>query len=177
MKKLIVLLLCTGSLMAQEVELKSADVHWTGYGAVGGYSLTGSLAVREAHFEQGESGRIAGGKVVFDMTSIRHDNKRLVRHLKSEDFFHVRKYTTASFTIGEVSETQLTGILDLRGVKKKIRVPYRFAKTDVNYKLSGRVEVDRTEFGVNYNSEKFFQNLGSNAIKDTFLLEFVLVLE
>ncbi len=177
MKKFIIILLCAGSLMAQESKIKSSDVRWTGYGAVGGYSLSGSLPVQQATFERDTLGDLETGRVVFNMKGMAHENESLLRHLKSEDFFYVRKFPTATFQIREIRDTLLIGALTMKGVTRKVEVPCRIVRTQYGTRLGGEVRIDCTEFGVNYNSDKFFQNLGSNAIKDEFLVEFELVVE
>ena len=44
-------------------------------------------------------------------------------------------------------------------------------------RYSGKITIDRTIFGVQYGSKSFFDNLGDQAIKNEFDLNFVLMLQ
>ena len=179
MKSLFLFLLATTTLFAQNKIVASIDhsVDWTGYGAIGGYSLSGTLNIKSASFDLDELGNPTKGEVVFDMTSMAHENKQLIKHLKSEDFFFVNKYKTATFVLEKITETQLVGNLTMRGVTEKISVPCQIQKTASGIVMNGTTEIDRTKFGINYNSNSFFKNLGSQAIKDKFTVNFNLVLK
>ncbi|NKI31767.1 YceI family protein [Croceivirga thetidis] len=179
MKTLIIFLVTTVTLFAQTENLTLIDhsVDWTGYGAIGGYSLNGTLNIKNASFELDQFGNPIKGEIVFDMTTMAHDNQQLIEHLKSEDFFYVRKHKTAIFTIEQISETHLIGQLTMRGVTNKISVPCNTKKSESGMIISGKTEIDRTKFGINYNSNSFFKNLGSQAIKDKFTVAFNLVLK
>jgi polyisoprenoid-binding protein YceI len=42
-------------------------------------------------------------------------------------------------------------------------------------RVTGTATLDRTQFGINYNSSSFFQNLGNYAIRNEFTLSFEVV--
>ena len=149
------LLLTLVSKAQFEVVAKNSTIQWTGYGAIGNYKQ---------------------GSVVFDMKTISHDNKTLVKHLKSDDFFAVKQYPTARFEIDSVNSENLIGRLTMRGITKNIEVPYTLVGAGETLLLKGKVLVDRTGFGIRYNSSSFFKNLGSNAIKNDFEVIFELEL-
>ncbi|NQZ45577.1 MAG: YceI family protein [Flavobacteriaceae bacterium] len=170
------LLLTLVSKAQFEVVAKNSTIQWTGYGAIGNYSLSGDLKIKSGAFETYESGVLKQGSVVFDMKTISHDNKTLVKHLKSDDFFAVKQYPTARFEIDSVNSENLIGRLTMRGITKNIEVPYTLVGAGETLLLKGKVLVDRTGFGIRYNSSSFFKNLGSNAIKNDFEVIFELEL-
>ncbi len=177
-----VLFFCVTIVNGQEQEVykidrNSSKIEWTGYGAIGGYSLSGSLEIYEGFFLKSENGNLKNGEVVFNMKSITHENKKLVSHLKGEDFFEVKKYPLAKFQIDSITATVMSGKLSIKGTAKQISVPYNITLENGVRKIKGKMAIDRTEFGINYNSESFFKNLGSNAIKDNFDVLFTIFLK
>ena len=113
-------------------------------------------------------------------------NARLVGHLKSQDFFYVEQYPLAKFEIvsvtrlqnspqaeqGKVSPThELTGNLTMRGVTKSITFPARIEISDDKVNAATNpFAIDRTQWGVNYNSKSVFAELRDNFIEDNMIL-------
>jgi hypothetical protein len=157
---------------------------WRGYKPTG--SHVGTIDVQSANFKfNGES--LIGGKVVFDMNTIKNndlkdagDNADLVNHLKSTDFFDVISHPTATFEIIEVKsdkegKLQIDGNLTLNGITKKISFPATIS--DSKILKSDIIKIDRTDFGVNYKSKKFFANLKDKFINDEFDIAFKIQLK
>jgi polyisoprenoid-binding protein YceI len=108
------------------VLLDKSSIVWTG-NKVGG-SHTGTLALKEATLKVSD-GNPVGGSFTMDMTSIEptdltgEEKEKLMGHLKSPDFFAVKKYPTAEFEITEVKlledvenyTHEITGNLTMRG--------------------------------------------------------------
>ncbi len=154
------------------VNVAQSELSWTGYGAIGNYSLTGDLEIKEGTFYFNEANELQKIRLTMDMKSISHENKTLVKHLKSDDFFEVKKYPTALIEITHVENQKLMGTLTMKGITKPISIPYTLENAVDGPRISGTVTIDRTIYGINYNSTSFFQNLGSNAIKDSFDVTF-----
>lgn len=98
-----------------------------------------------------------GSQVIVDVGSISTGNSLRDNHLREEDFFYVEKYPQAVFTItslNKVSEKsfQCTGILTIRGQKKELTLFLNLEKLPNSHKYFGEVEINRTDFGINYNS-------------------------
>jgi polyisoprenoid-binding protein YceI len=156
-------------------DTKKSVINWTGYGEVGGYSLTGTINLKDAKFEILKN-KIVSGTIIIDATSINHNDSNLKAHLKNEDFFNVEKYPTAILKITKSNilknnEIEVFGNLTIKEVTKAIS----FKMKEVNQNYSGKITIDRTAFGVQYGSKSFFDNLGDQAIKNEFDLEFKLV--
>ena len=153
---------------------EKSTITWTGYGEIGSYSLTGRLQVKKGSFNLSESG-VMKGAVQMDMKTISHENKDLVKHLKSEDFFYVKDFPLANFQLKGIQEGVATGLLTIRGIAKEISVPVEITQTGNQARVICNMSIDRTEFDIKYNSKNFFQNLGDNAIKDLFDLKLELI--
>lgn len=124
---------------------------------------------------------LSGGNIVVDMNSITDTdlegelNAKLVGHLKSDDFFGVATYPTASYVIKSVKKNT-DGTLTISGdmtIKDKTN-PVEFSAI-VSVKggsLVGKAKIviDRSKFDVRYGSKSFFNDLGDSYINDEFAL-------
>ncbi len=156
-------------------DTKTSSIKWTGYGEVGNYSLTGKVNLKSGSVIIVDD-KVASGTIVIDLKSINHSQSSLVDHLKSKDFFEVTKYPTATLKITKSkilknNELEVTGNLIIKKTTKIIT----FIMTRENDTFSGKITIDRTDFGVQYGSKSFFDNLGDQAIKNNFDLEFRLI--
>jgi polyisoprenoid-binding protein YceI len=96
--------------------------------------------------------------VEIQTESIFTDNDKLTGHLKSPDFFDVRTHPKAKFTstiirpiAGDEGWSHLmTGELTLHGVTKTVAIPVRVQKTETGLSLSGKVTIQRKDFGMTY---------------------------
>lgn len=150
-------------------------ISWTGYGEIGSYSLTGVLNLKSGRFEY-DGQVLSKGVFVFDMNTISHENKTLVKHLKDEDFFYVMKYPVAEFQLSTLKNGKASGFVIIRNIKRPIEFPVSIVENAAKQiVIKGNLSIDRTQFEIYYNSNSFFQNLGSNAIKNQFDLKFELV--
>ena len=158
-----------------DFDLKKSTFKWTGYGEIGGYSLSGTIYLKTGNFKL-ENNNIKRGTIIIDMTSIKHSDNHLKEHLIGEDFFEVDKYPKATFMILNSkkigsNEVEVFGNMTVKKITKPIVI--RMKQNQNNY--AGTISINRTVFGVHYNSKSFFDNLGDQAIKDNFDLEFNLV--
>jgi polyisoprenoid-binding protein YceI len=127
---------------------------------------------------------IITGIAKIDMNSIENINLEgdelqpvLVSHLKSDDFFLVKVFPTAKFTIngGRLAETpylsspnyELDGTLELRGVKADVSFAATIAATEDNGLVAeAHFDIDRTRWNVIYGSTRFFEHLGMHLVFD-----------
>lgn len=150
-------------------------ISWTGYGEIGSYSLSGGLKLKSGRFNY-DGQTLSNGVFIIDMNTITHENKTLVKHLKDEDFFYVKKYPVAEFQLSSVKKGKAFGYVTIRNIKKPIEFPVSIAENAVKQLvIKGTLRIDRTQFEIYYNSNSFFQDLGSNAIKNEFDLKFELI--
>jgi len=183
--QLLALLLIAGtvSLVAQEKDINTAksEVAWTG-NKIGG-SHNGAIKIKSGHVVL-KNGEITGGTIVIDMNSITNADikseeysKKLVDHLKLEDFFGVEKFPTATFTVKSAGKFKngkatLSGVLMIKG--KSANITFDITKKGEAYEA--QLKVDRSVYDVRYGSKSFFDNLGDKVIDDIFVLDIKIVL-
>jgi len=163
-----------------EVNTNLSAIEWHGK-KIGG-KHDGFIQLKSGSLELKDD-QIVAGKFVVDMTSITNTdlkdegrNQRLVGHLKSDDFFGVETYPTATFEVTQSSKfsggkATLTGNITIKG--KTESISFEVLRSGNEY--SAEVDIDRSKFDVRYGSKSFFNDLGDNAIDDIFKLRIKLV--
>jgi len=162
-----------------------SEIVWTG-AKITGSSHTGTIAIKDSELKF-EDGALSGGYFIADMTSISNKDldggskEKLEGHLKSDDFFGVATYPTAKFQITKVKAGAEKGTYEVHG-KMTIKETTKDISFPAHVKWDGdkaiaeaTVSVDRADFDVRFGSDRFFDNLGNNAIKDEFTLEVKIV--
>jgi polyisoprenoid-binding protein YceI len=164
-------------VQAQEFKLdnKKSEINWTGKAAFNSYSLTGTLASEEGNIVIKDN-QIETLEVVIDMKSLNHENKRLKSHLRGKDFFEVKKYTKATFTLDKSTDVkdghaELSGTLKIKNSAHSEKIKAVVMIQDDKVLLTFNTEIDRTKYGVKFNSPTFFKKMKENAIADAFKLE------
>ena len=137
------------------------------------------------HFESGyfikTDTKITGGSFIIAMNTIGsieedkidYDNG-LVDHLKDSDFFDVKKFPTANLVITNTHYHDPNHLLIWADLTiKEINQPIIFqAKIDFQkQELYTKFEIDRTRWGIVYESQKYSINLKDKAISDTIDFE------
>ena len=139
-----------------------------------------------------ENGNMTGA-VEIDMDSIENINLEgdelqpvLISHLKSDDFFLVKAFPTAKFTInsGRLAEEphlsspnyEVNGTLNLRGVKADLSFATTITGTeDGGLVAEAHFDIDRTRWNVIYGSTRFFENLGMHIVFDLISFQLKIV--
>jgi polyisoprenoid-binding protein YceI len=114
---------------ALKVNSEKSTVKWTGYHLAKSYEHWGNVKVKSGSVTM-EGDNIANGMIVLDMSSISNGdlegakNKKLVNHLKSDDFFNVEKFPESSLTIKSSTmngdKYTIKADLKIRGISKEI---------------------------------------------------------
>lgn len=139
------------------------ELKWTGRTPVKSHYGTVDLDTGEIKIQ----GANISGKVVFDMKSIISEaGDALDSHLKNGDFFDTEKYPTAEIVITGYSPNNLLAELTIKGITKNINVPVLLGVQNNTIYLKGDFTIDRTEWGIKYNSKSLFSDLGDRAIND-----------
>lgn len=163
------------------LQKSSSTFDWTGKAAFNAYSQQGTLKAKSGKI-QTKDDKVSYTKIVIDMTSLSSENKDLTKHLKNKDFFEVKKYKTATFlltrqfTIKE-GTVLAKGNLTIKNITKPYTMPLKITKTEKGYQVEGIATIDRTEFGVSFNSTSINDKIKENAIADDFSLKFKLNFE
>jgi polyisoprenoid-binding protein YceI len=106
----------------------------------------------------------------INANSIWSDDEKLTAHLKSPDFFDVRKFKEATFKSTQVTkgdaagEYKVTGDFTLRGVKKSISFPAKIAMKDGAFTLSSNFTINRSDFGMSYGAGKIDDEVAITAV-------------
>jgi polyisoprenoid-binding protein YceI len=165
-----------------KADLATSILTWKGFKPTGTHN--GSLKLKEGAVKADKSGVISGSFVidmssiaVLDMPADSDGNVKLVGHLKSADFFDVEVFPTATYKFSKVEtkgkQKYLKGDLTIKGITKPVSIPVTV--TTVKETITLKAEpfiIDRTEYNIQYKSNKFFDNLKDKFINDEFEVGF-----
>jgi polyisoprenoid-binding protein YceI len=97
----------------------------------------------------------------IDATSLWSDTPKLTGHLKSPDFFDIKRFPKVSFTSTKIAvggkggaTHTVTGNLTLHGETKEISVPATVRVANNGLVVQGSFNLDRTQFGMVYGKGK-----------------------
>ncbi|MCB9745073.1 MAG: YceI family protein [Alphaproteobacteria bacterium] len=100
---------------------------------------------------------VTGAEFSVDLASLWTDTEKLTNHLKTDDFFDVEKFTEATFVStkvvakeGEGATHEVTGELDLHGVKKELTFPATIAVAADAVKVTSEFKINRMDWGLKY---------------------------
>ncbi|UJH68979.1 YceI family protein [Allomuricauda sp. SCSIO 65647] len=191
MKKIIILLVSISTIsIAQgqgntKIDTAKSVIKWRGsnlfkfnehYGTV--KFLSGKMSIK------GDS--ITGGKFVADMNSIMNTdgkyNEMLVSHLKHQDFFDVEKYPTARLEIGNIKheddgQLEIEALLTIKGISKPIKFRSTIEKRPDMTLLKSKFILDRTRWGISYESKGLLGSVKDEIISDAIEFEVIVVTE
>jgi polyisoprenoid-binding protein YceI len=92
--------------------------------------------------------------VLIDVNSMQTDAAKLTAHLKSPDFFDVKRYPEAKFVSTAVAKGKsgytVTGNLTLHGETKKLSFPADIALGPDGLKLTAKFKLNRNDWGITY---------------------------
>ena len=169
-----------------KVNSAASKVEWAGKKVTGEHA--GTVALKSGAMNV-KDGKLVSGEFVIDMTTITSTDlegeylQKLNGHLKSQDFFGVEKYPTASFKITEVKQNDakgkyvVTGDMTIKETTKSITFDAQLVANGDALTAVADIIIDRSEFDVRYGSGSFFDNLGDKTIYDDFTLSINLVTE
>lgn len=100
--------------------------------------------------------------VQIDTTSLWSDDDKLTNHLKSPDFFNVRKHPSIIFESREIAPHQdsdtpkatIKGDLQMLGETVAVEIPISATVTEDLVEIVAEFEIDRTKWGMDYGQGK-----------------------
>lgn len=166
------------------IDTEASTVNWTGSKVIGG-GHNGSVALASGKLVL-ENGQLNKGSFTADMSTIAVEDltggmaDKLSGHLFSDDFFGVSDHPSASFSMTSIdmegpNSYTVTGDLTIKGETNPVSFPATLSWENELPVATATVNVDRTQFGIRYGSDSFFDNLGDKAIANEFALEIKLV--
>ncbi len=156
----------------EDVKIKDSALTWVGSKITGSHE--GTIKLKSGYLTL-ENNDLVGGEFVIDMASIvctdlsGKGKASLEDHLKSDDFFSVNKFPTATLKILNVKKNglgqhQVNADITIKGITQEIIFDTKIKEKTAKAKLI----IDRTEFGIIYKSGNFFEELADKAIYDEF---------
>lgn len=172
------------------INVEKSRIEWIGRNLASAHSGTIKLYAGQIEIRDGQPIR---GEFTLNMDSIQNldlsDSKMrqiLIQHLKSDDFFDVRRYPTAEFRLSKFTALpgarrgnpnwEATGELTLNSVTNEIAFPIIIGLTpDGLIAADAHFDIDRTRWNVRYGSGKFYEKLGKHVVHDEVSLALKLV--
>ncbi|WP_296384728.1 YceI family protein [Winogradskyella sp.] len=156
----------------KEIKLENSKVVWKGYKVTGSHE--GIISITSGHLNF-DKNLLTGGSFEIDMSTITVTDLegeykgKFEGHLKSDDFFGVEKFPTASLDFTKVKSTgtnsyNVTGDITIKGKTETIS----FDLSVYGNKANASLKIDRTKFDVRYGSTSFFDGLKDKAIYNEF---------
>ena len=164
-------------------------IRWVGRNDNHSHWGTVGLSSGELRFESGRG----AGFVTVDMNSLANDDlagsswqDALLRHLASEDFFHVTRFPEARLRLTELTPLEdasagmpnyhLKGLAGIRGHEQPVEADISLRnvldeKEGNRLILAGQLNLDRTLWGVLYGSARYFRYLGMHKVDDLISLD------
>ncbi|WP_293873100.1 YceI family protein [Flavobacterium sp.] len=163
-----------GMSQSKKIDAQKSTITWVGKKVTGEHTGTVNLKDGNLIFKDG---KVAGGNFTVDMTSLTSTDLtgdwkgKLNGHLKSEDFFGTEKYPTSTLVFKKITAKPngvytVTGDLTIKGITN----PVTFDLNAKGNTATTAVTIDRTKYGIKYNSKNFFESIGDKAIYDDFTL-------
>lgn len=172
-----------GTQATVKVDATASKIEWLGKKVTGQHN--GTINLKEGSLEI-DGGVLKGGSFTVDMTSLVDTDltgewkDKLEGHLKSDDFFGVATFPTASFVITKSvpqgpGKYKVIGNITIKGKTQEIQFPATLEEKDGKYVGKASIVIDRSKFDVKYGSGSFFDDLGDKTIYDDFELTVTLV--
>lgn len=160
------------------IDLENSKLFWSAERIVGG-SHTGTVAIKEGSLELHDNGIPSGGKITFDMTGITEskNSEAFLGHISSDDFFSVETFPTAMVEITNLEAAggenfNATANLTIKDSTNEIEFPVKIVEADGVFKVTADIEIDRTQWGITFDSASVFKQIGDKAIRDIVPISF-----
>jgi polyisoprenoid-binding protein YceI len=109
-------------------------------------TFKGSIAFDEQNLA------VSNFDVTIDVASINTGNGLQNKHAKSDEWFDATKYPVIHYVSKKIVKTgntyQVTGDLEIHGVKKEFTIPFTFKRTGNTATFNGTFNVNRNDFHI-----------------------------
>ncbi len=173
-----------------KIDPAASKVEWLAGKKIGS-SHNGEVKVKSGEVQTDKKGKISTAKIVVDMKTISNmdlqsdpgNQKKLVGHLASDDFFKVDKFPESTFNItsitpkeGAKDEYMVKGELTMLGKSGPVEFPAKITADKGTLTGTAKVTIDRLKWNLQYGSGSIFKKLTADKIiNDTFDLTLNLV--
>jgi polyisoprenoid-binding protein YceI len=167
-----------GMAQTYKIDLSKSIIKWEGKKITGQHE--GTLNFKEG-FLIFKDNKITGGNFIVDMKSLNNTDQtggpktKLEGHLKSEDFFGVENFTTATLQFKSIANKEkntylINADLTIKGITSSIQFDLIVGKN----KATAFLKINRTKYDIKYGSGSYFDDLGDKTIYDDFELNVIL---
>ncbi|WP_420321016.1 YceI family protein [Flagellimonas sp.] len=185
MKKIIILLVSIGTIsIAQgqgsiKIDTEKSVIKWSGSNLFKFNQHYGTVKFSGGEIFTNKDG-LSGGKFIVDMNSIVNTdgkyNEMLVSHLKHGDFFDVKKHPEAKLEIqqikhGDNGQMEIDALLTIKGISRTIKFNSIMEKGPKGSLLKSKFIIDRTRWGINYESQGLVGSVKDDIISDAIEFE------
>lgn len=161
------------------LDIATSSLKWRGENVVG-KKHEGAILVKRGNITIA-GGAITGGEIVIDMNTMNNtdlsgeEKAKIEGHLKSPDFFDTAQFGEATYTIVSGTRTNainydVKGKLTIKGITQDLDCNMVVAPSGGDITVGGGFVFDRSKFDVRFGSDKFFDNLGNNMIKNEVIM-------
>ncbi len=185
---LLILIACLAAVSQQKLVLNTTEstVHWKGKMWLGNDSHEGTIRFSSGNMTIDKAGKISSASFEIDMNTIKTldakpDKDGLAEHLKSEDFFAVKRFPKAYFIGTKIDKTtvpnnyQVQGMLTIKGIQKQITFTVKMAQSPANTKATAELTLYRSWWGVSYKAPDFLSTLKNDLIAEEVPIKLNLV--
>ena len=141
-------MLSVAAVLADWKIMDDYTIKFSGSGAEGTFKgLEGTVVFDANHLDK------SFFNVTVDARTISTGNKTKDRHARGSSWFDVEKYPKIGFESSAFmrvgSGYQVTGMLNMHGIKKEITIPFTFSGDNNSGFFEGNFKVNRKDFGIN----------------------------
>ena len=146
-----------------------------------GKAHNGDISIKEGSVKI-EDGALVYANFIVDMNSMKcfdiknlNTNKKLIGHLKSDDFFDVQNHPESSLNITSSENIshnrfRFIGQLTIKNITSNVTMDGSVKHLSDGYKIDIQLLFDRSKYDVRYRSASFFNDLGDRIISDNVSL-------
>jgi polyisoprenoid-binding protein YceI len=185
---LLVLIAYLPAFSQQKLVLNTTEstVHWKGKMWLGNDSHEGTIRFTTGSMTMDKTGKITTANFEMEMNTIRTEGARpdkdgLAEHLKSEDFFAVKRFPKAYFVATQIDKTvvpnnyNVRGNLTIKGVQKQITFSAKILPSPTGTKATAELTLFRSWWGVSYKAPDFLSSLKNDLIAEEVPIKLNLV--
>jgi polyisoprenoid-binding protein YceI len=140
----------------------TSTVEWVGAKVTGDHK-GGFTVVKGSAKVEGDT--LLSINAEIDISSMFSDSDRLTKHLLAKDFFEAEKYPKAIFSSTKIENGIISGILDMRMIKKEISFPAKISVSKQVVDIQSEFTINRRLWEINYDGK------ANNLIKDDVLIK------
>ena len=128
---------------------KDSTIEWVGSKVLGQKQKGGFKDIQGTAIVD-KDGKLKSVTATINILSLYSAKEKLTKHLLNEDFFLSSQFATATFTSRKITDTELTGTLNMRGVKKEITFDATTTTSNDQVNIVAELAINRKDWGINY---------------------------